>query len=88
MSGELAAGTIKEQTRRTIENIKSILIAAKIDLQKVVKVEVYMKDLKDFKEMNKVYEKYFSSPAPARVTVEVSRLPKDALIEMSCIAIK
>ena len=89
VKGEMIEGGIEEQTRQVIENLSQILIAAGSGLEKVVKSEVYLKNINDFKVMNGVYEKYLNSdPCPARVTVEVSKLPKDALIEMSCVAYK
>ena len=79
-------GNIKEQTERVIKNIEAILKAENSSLEDVVKVTVYLKDLKEFGEMNEIYEKYFGNSKPARVTVEVSGLPKNARIEMDAIA--
>ncbi len=90
-NNHIVPGGIREQTRQAIENIKKVLIAAKSDLNKVVKVEVYLKNMNDFEEMNQMYAQYIGSdkrfPAPARATIGVSKLPKDVLIEISCIAI-
>jgi 2-iminobutanoate/2-iminopropanoate deaminase len=84
-TGEMA-GDIKQQTQRTLENVKGILEAAGSNLQHVVKTTVFLKDMNDFAAMNEVYAKYFTSPAPARSTVQVARLPKDALVEIEVIA--
>jgi len=86
-SGNLVGG-IKDQTRQVLENLNEILHAAGSSLENVLKVEVFLKNMADFQDMNQVYEKYFKNPYPARATVEVARLPKDALIEISCIAFK
>jgi len=87
--GKIIDGDIKVQTRKVIENIKEILIAAESNLDQIIKTEIYLKNMDDFAVMNEVYSEYFKvEPLPARVTVEVSRLPKDSLIEMSCLAYK
>ncbi|MBN1893347.1 RidA family protein [bacterium] len=85
-TGRTVAGDIQSQTRRIFENLKAILKAAGSDLNRVVKTTVYLKDMQDFAEMNIVYASYFKNDAPARTTVEVSRLPKDVLVEIDCIA--
>ncbi|ASJ17247.1 deaminase [Thermococcus chitonophagus] len=87
-TGELVKGDIKEQTRRVLENIKAILEAAGYTLNDVVKVTVYLKNMDDFAAMNEVYAEYFGESRPARVAVEVARLPKDVLIEIEAIAHK
>jgi len=79
-------GNIKEQTERVIKNIEAILKAENSSLEDVVKVTVYLKDLKEFGEMNEIYERYFGNSKPARVTAEVSGLPRNARIEMDAIA--
>ena len=87
-SGEIIPGGIIEQTKQTIKNLENILVSTGNSLGQVVRTEVYLKNMDDFGEMNKIYsEKFIFEPKPSRVTVEVSRLPKDALIEISCIAI-
>ncbi|GEM_PF-229994 len=85
-TGNIVGGGIKEQTIRVLENIKSILETAGYTLSNVVMAFVYLSDLTKFKEFNEIYAQYFSSVKPARVTVEVSRLPKDVLLEISVIA--
>ncbi|ACP36302.1 endoribonuclease L-PSP [Sulfolobus islandicus Y.G.57.14] len=87
-TNEIVGKNIEEQTIRVIENIKAILESAGYMLDDVVMSFVYLKDIKDFQRFNEVYSKYFSKSPPARVTIEVSRLPRDALIEISVIAQK
>ena len=85
---QLISGGITEQTRRTLENLKAVLEAAGTTLDRVVKANVYLKDMNDFAAMNGVYAKFFPSEPPARSTVEVARLPKDCLVEIDAIAIE
>ena len=88
-SGQMVAGGIAEQTTRVLENLKAVLDAAGVDLSHIVKTVVFLKDMNDFAAMNAVYGKYLAPPdtvPPARSTVEVARLPKDALVEIEVIA--
>jgi 2-iminobutanoate/2-iminopropanoate deaminase len=88
-TGQLVAGGIAEQTARALENLKAILEAAGTSLDRAVKVTVYLKDFNDFMAMNVAYGNYLGKngvPPPARTTVEVSRLPKDALVEIEIVA--
>jgi 2-iminobutanoate/2-iminopropanoate deaminase len=88
-TGALVQGGIAEQTARAMENLKAVLAAAGSDLSRVVKTVVFLKDMSDFAAMNAVYAKYLAPDgvvAPARSTVEVARLPKDALVEIEVIA--
>lgn len=85
-TGELIGGDIRQQTERTLNNIKAILEAAGANLHHVVKTTVFLKDLNDFAAMNEVYGRYFMSAPPARSTVQVARLPKDALVEIEVTA--
>lgn len=87
-TGELVPGGIREQTDRVLQNIRAILEAAGSSLDQVVKATVYLTDLNDFSEMNEVYARYFPGEKPARATVQVSRLPRDARIEMDVIALR
>ncbi|QGR19089.1 RidA family protein [Stygiolobus azoricus] len=87
-SGEVVKGGIKEQTRVVLENLKAVLKAAGFELSDVVMSFVYLKDMNMFSEFNSVYAEYFKEKPPARVTVEVSRLPKDVLIEIAAIGSK
>ena len=86
LEGNLTEGGIKEQTSKVLSNIKSILEDNGSSLEKVIKTTVFLKDMNDFTAMNGEYAKYFTANPPARSTVEVSRLPKDVLIEIETIA--
>jgi 2-iminobutanoate/2-iminopropanoate deaminase len=86
---QLVEGGIAQQTTRVLENLKAIVEAAGSSLAKAVKTTVYLKDMKDFAAMNEIYAAYFGAQGatpPARTTVEVSRLPKDALVEIEVVA--
>jgi 2-iminobutanoate/2-iminopropanoate deaminase len=85
-TGEMVSGEIRQQTERTLENVKGIVEAAGSNLNHVVKTTVFLKDMSDFATMNEVYSRYFTAAPPARSTVQVSRLPKDALVEIEVIA--
>lgn len=85
-TGNMVAGGIEEQARRVLENVKAVLASAGTSLSKVVKATVFLKDLNDFAGMNKVYGEYFIANFPARSTIQVARLPKDALIEIEVVA--
>jgi 2-iminobutanoate/2-iminopropanoate deaminase len=85
-TGELIGSDIRQQTERTLENVKGILEAAGSNLHHVVKTTVFLKDLNDFEAMNEVYGRFFTAAPPARSTVQASRLPKDALIEIEVVA--
>jgi 2-iminobutanoate/2-iminopropanoate deaminase len=88
-TGQLVSGAITDQTTRVLENLKAILTAAGTDLAHVIKTVVFLRDMNDFASMNTVYAKYLApegTVAPARSTVEVARLPKDALVEIEVIA--
>lgn len=86
-SGEIVGWEIREQARQVFENIKGLLSGAGLTLSDVVKTTVFLAHMSDFAEMNEVYAEYFNQTRPARSTVEVGRLPKDALIEIECIAV-
>jgi len=86
-TGQLVEG-VEKQTGRVLDNLKEVLKAAHSDLDFVVKTTIYIKDISDFGKVNSIYEEYFSAHKPARVTVEVSRLPLGALIEIDAIAVK
>ena len=79
--------SIAAQTRRVLENIEAIVTAAGASLESVVKTTVFLKDMNDFAEMNAVYGEFFPANPPARSTVEVARLPKDARVEIDVIAL-
>ena len=84
-TNEFKPGTIIEETTRVIENLKAVLEQANSELEKTIKVTVYLLNIDNFTEMNKVYEKYFLNK-PARSTIEVSKLPKGAKVEIDVIA--
>jgi len=86
-TGRLVEGGVEEQTRRALANVRAVLEAAGSQLDRVVKATVYLTDLSEFEAMNRVYAETFGSVRPARVTVEVSRLPKDARVEIDAIAL-
>ncbi len=89
VSGLIVPGGIIAQTRQVLENLKTILSASGVELNRVVKTEIYLTNMANFSAVNEVYSEYFNSePLPARVTVEVSKLPKDSLLEISCVAYK
>ena len=83
----LTTGTIEEQTKLVIENLRAVLEANDMTLKDIVSTQVYMKDLNEFSRMNAVYATYFIESPPARQTVEVARLPRDVKIEIAAIAI-
>lgn len=85
VSGQFPAG-VKEQTRQSLTNAAHILEAAGSGLDKVIKTTVFLADMNDFAAMNEVYATFFSGAYPARSAVQVARLPKDALVEIECIA--
>ena len=85
-TGAFAGTDIETQTHQSLKNIKAILEAAGSGMEKVVKTTVFLQDMKDFAAMNEVYARYFAEPFPARAAVQVARLPKDALVEIECVA--
>ena len=85
-TGEVVGNDVGAQTEQILRNVSAILEATGSGLFQVVKSTVYLKSLEDFQAMNTVYEKHFQLAPPARSTVEVSRLPKDVLVEIDCIA--
>ncbi len=85
-SGKLIEGSFEEKVKRVMDNIKAILEAAGASMDDIVKVTVYLKDIKLFAEFNRVYAEYFKGPPPARVVVEVSNLPLNADLEVEAIA--
>lgn len=85
-TGNFAEGGIRELTRQSLENVKSILAEAGLTLADVVKTTVFLADMSDFAAMNEVYAEYFIAPAPARSAVAVKTLPKGGLVEIEVIA--
>ena len=84
-TGELVEGDIEVQTKQVLENVKAIIEAAGLKLENVIKCSCFLSNMEDFVRFNSVYESYFGQSAPARETVEVSRLPKDVQVEVSAI---
>lgn len=87
-TNEIVSSDIEEQTEQVLKNIKAILEEAGYNLNDVAKTTIYLKDLQHFGTVNKLYEEFFNGHKPARTTIEVSRLPKDVLIEIDAIALK
>jgi len=87
VTGELVKGDIRQQTQRVLANLKGILESQKLGMEDVVKVTIFLKDMGNFSQVNEVYATYFPSSPPARSTVEVARLARDADIEIEVIAI-
>lgn len=86
LKGEVVAGAIEAQTEQVMKNIGAILTSKGLDYSHIVKSTVFLKNMEDFAVFNKVYESFLKAPFPARSTVEVSRLPKDVLVEIEVIA--
>ena len=86
-TGELETDSIEEATHRVMKNIEALLEAAGLNIEQVVKTSIFLKDLNDFQAVNTIYASYFPGIPPARETVQVSRLPLDVNIEISCIAL-
>lgn len=87
-SGALMMSSIEEETAQVMENLKAILEAAEMDFSNVVKCSIFLSDMGTFPKVNEVYGRYFGKTPPARETVEVSRLPRNVNVEISCIAIR
>jgi 2-iminobutanoate/2-iminopropanoate deaminase len=87
-SGNVVTGNIEDETTQVMINLSEVLKAAGLSFQNVVKCTIFLKDMGNFPKVNEIYGQYFSENPPARETVEVSRLPKDVNVEISCIAVK
>ena len=87
-SGKFINETIEEETRQVMKNLGEVLSAAGMNFSNVVKSSIFLKDMNNFPKVNEIYGSHFKDLPPARETVEVSRLPKDANVEISCIAVK
>jgi len=86
--GQMIQDSIENETHQVMKNVGAVLEAAEMSFANIVKTSIFVKDLNNFQKINEVYGSYFAENPPARETVEVSRLPKDANVEISCIAIK
>lgn len=82
-TNKVIKGSIKDETRMVMENLKSLLEAAGMSMDNVVKTTIFLKDMQNFVQVNEVYASYFTKDFPARATIEASRLPKDANVEIS-----
>jgi 2-iminobutanoate/2-iminopropanoate deaminase len=86
-TGEFVSDVVAEQTEQVLKNLREVLKAAGTGLNNVVKTTVFLADMNDFAEMNEVYGRYFSENKPARATIQAARLPRDAKVEIDCIAV-
>ncbi|MBC7999321.1 MAG: RidA family protein [Leptolyngbya sp.] len=87
-TGQVNTGSIEEQTKQVLENLKAVLAANNMGMGDVVSTTVFLKDLNDFSRMNAVYGSYFDDKPPARATIQAARLPRDVSVEISATAIK
>ncbi len=87
-TGSILTGSIEEETHQVMKNIGEVLSAAGLNYSHIVKTTIFLKDMDNFPKVNSLYGSYFTSEPPARETVEVSRLPRDVNVEISCIAVK
>ena len=87
VTGEFVSSDVAEQTEQVLKNLTAVLEAAGSNLGSVVKTTVFLADMDDFTAMNEVYGRYFSENKPARATVQAARLPRDARVEIDCIAV-
>ena len=86
---EMVSGGVAEQTKQAMENLKAVLLEAGLNFSNVVRTDIFLKNIEDFETVNNIYKTYFTeSPMPARQTIGVANLPKNGLIEISCIAAK
>ena len=87
-TGQMVAGDVSAQTRRVLDNLGAVFAAAGSSFAHVVKTSIFLADLNDFVAVNAVYAEYFTGVLPARATVQVSRLPRDARVEIDCVAVR
>ena len=87
-TGEMVDGDVQDETARTLENIGAVLRAADMDFAHVVQVTLFLRDMDDYAMVNEVYARYFSGATPAREALEVGKLPREACVEISCIAVR
>jgi len=88
VTGELNTGSVEDQTRLVLSNLKAVLEAGGSSFDNVIKCTVFLQDMNDFSQMNAVYAEFFKPPYPARAAVQVARLPKDVKVEIEAIAVK
>ncbi|MGP1590741.1 MAG: RidA family protein [Prevotella sp.] len=87
-TGEFVEGDVQAQTRQALTNARAIMNEAGLDLNNVIKTTVFLSDMANFAAMNEIYSEFFSEPYPARSAVAVKTLPKNALVEVECIAVR
>ncbi len=87
-SGQVVEGDIATQTRRVLDNLQAVLVAAGSSFEHVVKTTIFLQDMNDFQAVNGIYSEYFGAEPPARSTVQVARLPRDVRVEIEAIALK
>jgi 2-iminobutanoate/2-iminopropanoate deaminase len=87
-TGSMINGSIEEETERVLDNIGAVLKAASMTFENVVRCEVFMTDVNDYAQINEVYARYFNESPPARQAVQVAELPRNARVEISCIAVR
>lgn len=86
-TGDFVSDVVSEQTEQVLRNLSEVLEAAGASLNSVVKTTVFLADMNDFADMNEVYARFFSENKPARATVQAARLPRDARVEIECVAV-
>jgi 2-iminobutanoate/2-iminopropanoate deaminase len=87
-TGSMISGSIEEETERVLENVGAVLKAASMSFENVVRCEVFLTDVNDYAQVNEVYARYFNESPPARQAVQVAALPRNARVEVSCIAVR
>ena len=87
-SGSMVKGSIEEETERVLDNLGAVLQAASMNYENVVRCEVFLTDVNDYAQVNEVYARYFNESPPARQAVQVAALPRNARVEISCIAVR
>jgi 2-iminobutanoate/2-iminopropanoate deaminase len=87
-TGSMITGSVEEETERVLDNLGAVLQAASMDYENVVRCEVFLTDVNDYAQVNEVYTRYFNETPPARQAVQVAALPRNARVEVSCIAVR
>lgn len=87
-TGSMITGSVEEETERVLDNLGAVLQAASMDYENVVRCEVFLTDVNDYAQVNEVYTRYFNETPPARQAVQVAALPRNARVEISCIAVR
>lgn len=87
-TGSMISGSVEEETERVLDNVGAVLQAASMNFENVVRCEVFLTDVNDYAQVNEVYTRYFNERPPARQAVQVAALPRNARVEISCIAVR